>query len=150
MSLLKVSVEKVVHATPERIFDLLADPRRHSDLDGSGTVRDVVDGPDRLSKGAVFGMNMRMGGPYQMTSTVIEFEENRRIAWQPRPANGIARKLAGGRIWRYELEPVEGGTRVRETWDISQERIPPLVWAYRFKVKADMEKSLDRLEQVVR
>ena len=26
MSLLKVSVEKVVHATPERIFDLLADP----------------------------------------------------------------------------------------------------------------------------
>ena len=30
-------------------------------------------------------------------------------------------KLGGGRIWRYELEPVDGGTLVRETWDISQE-----------------------------
>ena len=150
MSLFSVSVEKVVHATPEKIFDLLADPSRHTELDGSGTVKDAVDGPQRLSKGAVFGMNMKMGGPYQMTSTVIEFEENRRIAWQPRPTARIARRFAGGRIWRYELEPVEGGTRVRETWDISKERIPPLVWAYRFKVKSDMEKSLERLESVVR
>ena len=150
VSLLKVTVEKVVHATPERIFDLLADPRRHTDFDGSGTVEDAVDGPERLSKGAVFGMNMRMGGPYQMTNTVVEFEENRRIAWQPRPTNGLARKLVGGRIWRYELEPVEGGTRVRETWDISQERVPPLVWGYRFLTRSQRAKTLDRLEQVVR
>lgn len=149
MSFLSVSVEKVVHATPERIFDLLADPRRHSELDGSGTVQGVIDGPERLSKGAVFGMDMKMGGRYQMTSTVVEFEENRRIAWQPRPTIGLLRPLVGGRIWRYELEPVEGGTRVRETWDISRERIPPLVLPYRFKVAGDMEKSLDRLEQVV-
>lgn len=150
MSLFKVSVEKVVHATPEAVFDLLASPRRHSELDGSGTVKDVVDGPERLTQGAVFGMNMHMGGPYQMTNTVVEFEENRRIAWQPRPTNAIASKLVGGRIWRYELEPVEGGTRVRETWDISQERIPPLVWPYRFKVRSDLARTLDRLEQVVR
>lgn len=150
MSLLSVSVEKVVHATPERVFDLLADPRRHTELDGSGTVKDAIDGPPRLAKGAVFGMNMRMGGPYQMTNTVVEFEENRRIAWQPRPAHAVASKLIGGRIWRYELEPVEGGTLVRETWDISQERIPPLVWPYRFKVRSDLVKTLDRIEEVVR
>ena len=150
MSLLKVSVEKVVHAAPERIFDLLADPRRHAELDGSGTVQGVVDGPERLSKGAVFGMDMKMGGPYQMTNTVVEFEENRRIAWQPRPAGGLAAKVAGGRIWRYELEPVEGGTRVRETWDISQERIPALVWGYRFLTRRQMAKTLERIEEVVR
>ena len=150
MSLFQVSVERVVHATPERVFDLLADPRRHSELDGSGTVKGVVDGPERLSKGAVFGMNMRMGGPYQMTNTVVEFEEGRRIAWQPRPAHAVAGKLVGGRIWRYELEPVEGGTRVRETWDVSRERIPPLVLPYRLKVRGDMERSLERLEGVVR
>ncbi len=149
MSLFKVSVEKVVHATPEAVFDLLASPRRHSELDGSGTVKDVVDGPERLTQGAVFGMNMHMGGPYQMTNTVVEFEENRRIAWQPRPTNAIASKLVGGRIWRYELEPVEGGTRVRETWDISQERIPPLVWPYRFKVRSDLARTLDQLEKHV-
>jgi uncharacterized protein YndB with AHSA1/START domain len=150
MSLLQVSVEKVVPAPADRIFDLLADPRRHAELDGSGTVQGVVDGPDRLSQGAVFGMDMKMGGSYQMVSTVVEFEENRRIAWQPRPTSAAARKLAGGRIWRYELEPVEGGTLVRETWDIRQERIPPLVWGYRFVTRGQMAKTLDRLEEIVR
>ncbi len=150
MSLLSVSVEKVVRATPEAVFDLLADPRRHSELDGSGTVQGVVDGPERLSKGAVFGMDMKVGGSYQMINTVVEFEENRRIAWQPRPAIGLLRAFVGGRIWRYELEPVAGGTRVRETWDISQERIPPLVWGARFMTRSSMARTLDRLEEVVR
>jgi uncharacterized protein YndB with AHSA1/START domain len=147
--LLQVSVERVVPAPADRIFDLLADPRRHSEIDGSGLVREAFQGPDRLSAGAVFGMNMQMGGRYQMVSTVVEFEENRRLAWQPRPTSAVARKLAGGRIWRYELEPVEGGTLVRETWDIRQERIPPLVWGYRFATRRNMVKSLAQLEQQV-
>jgi hypothetical protein len=64
-------------------------------------------------------MSMKLAVPYSMESTVIEFEEGRRIAWQTWPPIGKA--IAGGRIWRYELEPVDGGTRVRETWDISNE-----------------------------
>ena len=147
MSLLQVSAEKVVHATPERVFDLLADPRRHRELDGGGTVQDAYDGPERLSKGAVFGMNMKMGGPYQMTNTVVEFEENRRIAWQPRPAHAVASKLIGGRIWRYELTPVEGGTLVRETWDIRKERFPLPLIAARSATRRAMTRTLQRLEE---
>jgi hypothetical protein len=30
-------------------------------------------------------MSMRVGVAYSMVSTVIEFEDNRRIAWQTRP-----------------------------------------------------------------
>jgi uncharacterized protein YndB with AHSA1/START domain len=148
----RVSVERVVHATPERVFDLLADPRRHREIDGSGTVRTAVDGPDRLSLGAVFGMNMRIGAPYQMTCTVVEFEEGRRIAWQPRPTIAAAAKLVGGRVWRYELEPVEGGTRVRETWDVSAERptSKPVVLPQRWLVKKAMQRTLERLELVLR
>lgn len=141
-----VSVERVVAAPPERVFDLLADPRRHREIDGSGTVRDAVEGPTRLSAGAVFGMSMRMGGPYSMTSTVVEFEEDRRIAWQPRPTNAVAARVIGGRIWRYELEPVEGGTRVRETWDIRQEKVPPLLWSMRLLTRRNMARTLERLE----
>ena len=63
---------------------------------------------------------MHMGMGYSMVNTVIEFEENRRIAWQATMA-GFLGRFVGGRIWRYELEPVEGGTRVRESWDISQD-----------------------------
>ena len=145
--LLRVSAERVVNAPAQEVFDLLADPRRHREFDGSGTVRDVVDGPARLSDGAVFGMGMKAGAPYSMTNTVVEFEEGRRIAWQPRPTNGLARKAIGGRIWRYELEPVPGGTRVRETWDITQERVPPLVIGLRWLTKISMERTLTRLQQ---
>ena len=34
----KVSRSAVVHAPAGELFDVLADPRRHSELDGSGTV----------------------------------------------------------------------------------------------------------------
>ena len=147
---LSVSVERVVHATPERVFDLLADPRRHREIDGSGTVRDAVEGPARLSQGAVFGMRMKAGAGYSMTNTVVEFEEGRRIAWQPRPTSSLAAMAIGGRIWRYELEPVEGGTRVRETWDTSQERLPLLIRPLAGITRRNMTQTLERLEAAVR
>jgi uncharacterized protein YndB with AHSA1/START domain len=116
-----VSAERVIAAPPEAIFDLLADASRHLDLDGSGQLRGVTsETAERLSVGATFGMSMHMGVGYSMVNTVIEFEENRRIAWQATIA-GFLGRFVGGRIWRYELEPVEGGTRVRESWDISED-----------------------------
>ncbi|MFP5219920.1 MAG: SRPBCC family protein [Actinomycetes bacterium] len=144
-----LSVERVVAAPPERIFDLLADPARHQELDGSGTVRDPHRAPERLSLGARFGMEMKAAVGYRMVNEVVEFEEGRRIAWQPRPAAGALRPFVGGRIWRYELEPVEGGTLVRETWDISQEKVPPLLWALRPLTRIGMTRTLDRLEELV-
>jgi uncharacterized protein YndB with AHSA1/START domain len=143
------SVERVIPAPPEKIFDLLADPRRHHDIDGSGTVRDTKDSPERLSLGAKFGMSMKLGIPYSMVSEVIEFEDGRRIAWQTRPPGSIGARLAGGRIWRYELEPVDGGTRVRETWDISQERVKAVVRPARKRTIEAMSKTLERIEQIV-
>ncbi len=145
--LLQVSVERVVPASPQEVFALLADPRRHREIDGSGTLRDTVDGPPRLHRGARFGMRMRIGGPYEMTNTVVEFEEGRRIAWQPRPSNRVAALAIGGRIWRYELEPVEGGTRVRETWDIRKERFPLPLLAARSATRRAMTRTLERLEE---
>jgi len=145
------TVERVIPAPPERIFDLLADPRRHKDISGNDTVRDAFDAPERLSRGATFGMNMDFGGPYTMTSTVIEYDDNRRIAWQSRPPAAAARwrHVFGGRIWRYELEPVDGGTRVRESWDISHEGLRWLVRGYRRKTRANMAASLERIERLL-
>jgi uncharacterized protein YndB with AHSA1/START domain len=146
------TVERVIPAPPEKIFALLADANRHQDFDGSGTVKAAHDdAPKRLHLGSKFGMNMRIVMPYSMVSTVIEFDENRRIAWQPRPAYPIANRLAGGRIWRYELEPVPGGTRVRESWDITQEALltKATVRAAAGRTRTAMEKTLERLEQLV-
>ena len=72
-----------------------------------------------MKLGDQFGMAMKRGVPYSTTNTVIEFEDNRRIAWHTCSPSFIG-KILGGPIWRYELEPVDGGTRVRESWDISQ------------------------------
>jgi uncharacterized protein YndB with AHSA1/START domain len=142
------TVERMIPAPPEEIFALLADPRRHKDFDGSGTVRNAKNLPDSLSLGAKFGMSMHLGIPYSMVSTVIEYEPNRVIAWQTYPP-GHAHRLAGGRIWRYELEPVEGGTLVRETWDISQERLKALVQPARGKTIVGMTKTLERIEALL-
>jgi uncharacterized protein YndB with AHSA1/START domain len=143
------SVERVIAAPPEKIFELLADPSRHHEIDGSGSVKEAKEGSTRLALGDRFGMSMKVGVSYSMVSEVIEFDENRRIAWQTWPPNDFAAKLAGGRIWRYELEPVDGGTLVRESWDISQERAKFVVRPSRGKTKKAMEATLERIEQVV-
>ena len=119
-----VSVERVITAPAERIFELLAHPDRHHDIDGSGSVRDAKQSPPRLTMGAQFGMSMLLGIKYSTVNEIIEFDDGKRIAWQTRPAGNLQGRFFGGRIWRYELEPVDGGTRVRESWDVSQEKGP--------------------------
>jgi uncharacterized protein YndB with AHSA1/START domain len=145
------TVERVIAAPPERIFELVANPRRHQDFDGSGTVRDAKDVPENVKLGSTFGMNMEYGGSYSMVSTVIEYEANRRFTWQSRPPADASRwrHQFGGRIWRYELEPVDGGTRVRETWDVTQEKKRWLVWPYRHKTRKNMTATLERIERLV-
>jgi len=143
------TVERVIPADASAIFDLIADPSRHREIDGSGTVRDTTTGSQRLKLGSEFGMKMKAGIPYSMVSKVIEFDENRRLAWQTTSPVPVLGRLVGGRIWRYELEPVEGGTRVRESWDISQEKVKALVRPLRKSTREAMEKTLERIEQVV-
>ncbi|WP_306370642.1 SRPBCC family protein [Nocardiopsis sp. CC223A] len=111
MSEYKVSRSVVIDAPAARIFEILASPARHSEIDGSGTVRGSLFGPPELALDARFGMDMRMLGlPYRMTNRVVEYEKDRRIAW----------RHFGPHRWRYELEELpEGGTRVTETFDYS-------------------------------
>ena len=59
--------------------------------------------------------------PYSTVSEVVEYEADRRIAWQTYSTIKWLGRLGGERIWRYELEPVDAGTLVRETWDITHE-----------------------------
>ena len=74
------------------------DDARHREIDGSGTVRDPKGDPQRLELGSSFGMSMKMGMPYSMVSTVIEYDENRRLAWQTHGPTAIGRYV-GGRGW---------------------------------------------------
>ena len=91
-----VTVEKVIHAPPEAIFSLLADASRHPDIDGSGNVKQAKSGnPPRMTLGSTFGMSMKMGIGYSTVNTVIEFEDNRRIAWQTSMPGFLGLKMGG-------------------------------------------------------
>jgi uncharacterized protein YndB with AHSA1/START domain len=140
MSTRRVSATRVIPAPPERIFNLLADPRQHARLDGSGTVRAPRRAPERLSLGATFAMDMKLGPGYVTSNKVVAFEENRCIAW-----HHVARF-----VWRYDLEPVDGGTRVTESFDYS---VPWGVFMIPLKVpernRQSMERTLERLEELV-
>ncbi len=143
-----VSVSRVIKATPEVIFDVLADPTRHVEIDGSDTVQSTRGESRRLALGSKFGMDMKMGPvPYRITNTVKEFEENRLIAWAH----------FGGHRWRYELEPtdVDGqpATEVTESFDWST--CNPVVGkgielaGYPKQHPANMTATLERLAAVV-
>jgi hypothetical protein len=135
-----VSRSTIVTAPAQMIFDLLADPRRHSEIDGSGTVQSAqINAPERLSLDATFGMQMKMGIPYKITSTVVEFEESKTIAW----------RHVGGHIWRYILESVDGGTKVTEQFDWNKSKAP-LILKLR-KSPQDNAKSIEKtLENLVK
>ena len=147
-----VTVDRVIPAPPQAIFDLLADPARHREIDGSGTVRDPRGGGggQRLTLGCRFGMSMKMGVPYAMESKVIEFDEPRLIAWQTTGPTRVGR-MVGGRIWRYQLEEVEGGTKVTESWDISHESLltRPMVRPAAKKTAENMAATLERIEHLL-
>lgn len=104
----RVSRSIEVAASPETVFAILADPREHPHIDGSGSVRAVLLAPERLILGTRFRMRMRIGVPYPISNRVVEYDENRRIAW----------RHFGRHVWRYELEPLPGGgTKVTESFD---------------------------------
>lgn len=145
-----LSVERFVPAPPEAVFDLLVDPARHPEIDGGESVVGARSGGRRLGLGDRFGMDMKLGTAYSTLNTVVEYEEGRRIAWQT-SATGPLAKVLGGRIWRYVLEPVEGGTLVTETWDIRSEAAvsKPFVRRMAPMTRRNMARTLVRIEQVV-
>ncbi len=135
-----VSRSTIVPAPAQMIFDLLADPRRHGEIDGSGSIQSAqLDAPERLSLNATFGMKMKIGFSYKITNTVVEFEENKTIAW----------RHFGGHIWRYILEPADGGTKVTEQFDWNTSK-SPLILKLR-KSPQDNAKSIEKtLENLVK
>ena len=108
------SVERTILQPAEAIFAFLAAPRRHHEIDGSGTVKEVKEGaPERLTLGAKFGMSMKLGIKYSMVSEVIEFEDYRRIAWQCEPPRVAGRPRGATPTQRWRGARWRGRARAR-------------------------------------
>jgi hypothetical protein len=140
----QVSATKVIGTSQERIFAMLTDPSKHPLIDGTGSVLAVQPGgPERLTLGAQFGMGMRIGAPYKVLNTVVEYNQDRLIAW----------RHFNGHRWRWQLRPLgTATTEVTETFDWSTARIPLLITLSPFPRRnaRGIEKSLARLAGMVR
>ena len=105
----QVSRSVEVDAPAADLYEMAADPRRHHELDGSGTVGDNITVPDALLLGSKFSTKMKMYGfPYRITSTVTALQPNEVFEWR-HPL---------GHRWRWEFEALSPTrTRVTETFD---------------------------------
>ncbi|OBJ47056.1 SRPBCC family protein [Mycobacterium sp. 1423905.2] len=127
-----------IDATAEAVFAVLADPNTHAAIDGTGWVRESVDGERLTEVGQIFRVAMyhdnHPNGDYEMANKVVVYDPPNAIAWAPGQevnARGFLmdvkngeKILFGGWVWRYDLTPIGASqTEVRLTYDWSG--VPP-------------------------
>ena len=137
------SAQIIINAPCSTIFAILANPRKHQEIDGTKTITQNTSGPDELVLGSTFGMKMHLVIDYRITNTVVEYEKNTLIAW---------RHLGRWR-WRYQLSAItENQTLVTEVFDGTLAPLISQLWlrarkAYPWTQMA-VAKSLVRLKEV--
>jgi hypothetical protein len=122
-----IEVSRRVEAPAALIFEILANPQRHRDFDGSGMLRGAVLDRPISGVGDTFIMKMhRLGDDYLMINYVVEFEPDRRIFWEPAPGDPSRAEnddpskvgIPAGYRWGYVLAPDgDDATIVTEVFD---------------------------------
>ncbi|MGB0099061.1 MAG: SRPBCC family protein [Nocardioides sp.] len=147
-----LTVQRTIDAPTPAVFDVLSNPERHAELDGSGFVLSD-EKTDRITgTGQVFRMNMsgdHMGGDYQTDNTVTGYDRNHLLAWQTAPAD----TEPPGWEWVWELT-ADGPdtTTVTLTYDWSKVTDEALLATIGFPLvpASALEDSLGNLAAAVR
>ncbi|MDQ1490526.1 MAG: hypothetical protein QOJ23_3040, partial [Actinomycetota bacterium] len=83
----RVTASTTIEAAPVAVFAVLADPSAHADIDGTGWVRESLEGDRITAAGQVFRMAMyhpnHPDKDYKIANLVELFDEPRAIAWKP-------------------------------------------------------------------
>jgi uncharacterized protein YndB with AHSA1/START domain len=147
----RITVERTINASTDAVFDVLSNPARHVELDGSGFVQSG-EKVDRIQQtGDLFVMNMagdHMGGDYRTDNHVVGFSPNQLLAWKTAPAG----TEPPGWQWVWELEAQGSGTTVvRHTYDWSDVTDQQLLEKVGFPLVTEqqMQDTLQRLDQAV-
>jgi uncharacterized protein YndB with AHSA1/START domain len=119
-----ITASTIIGAPAQTVFDVLADPSTHEAIDGTGWVRQSLDGKRLAEAGQVFRMAMYHDNhpdkDYEMANRVEIFDPPNAIAWQPGQGPDDANLEFGGWVWRYDLSPVAPSqTEVTLTYDWS-------------------------------
>jgi hypothetical protein len=110
----RVDATAVVDAPAAAVFAVLADPAKHAAIDGTGWVRETLDGEPLTAAGQIFRMSMyhpnHPDGNYEMANRVEVFDPPTTISWEPGYDAGDGALRFGGWIWRYDLAPAGPST----------------------------------------
>ncbi|MCU4183291.1 SRPBCC family protein [Acidiferrimicrobium sp. IK] len=104
-----LTASRIINAPAEKIFAVLADPTTHAAIDGTGWVRESLDGQPLSAPGQVFRMAMyfpnanRGDGHYRMANRVQVFDPPRAVSWEPGQDTDDGDVRYGGWVWRYDL-----------------------------------------------
>ena len=121
----RITVSTTIESAPEAVFAVLADPAAHVAIDGTGWVREALDGGRITAAGQVFRVAMyhqnHPDGDYEIANLVEVFDEPRAIGWKPGTEEpGTGELSFGGWTWRYDLEATgPSATTVTLTYDWS-------------------------------
>jgi len=152
-----VTASRRICAPAHDIFQVLANPVRHLELDGSGSLRGAASTEMISGVGDVFVMKMYFShlGDYEMNNHVVEYEQDRRIGWEPEAGRGhpaaaeeSSEQSRWGQRWSYQLTP-DGpdATVVTEIYDCSRAPADARAQMDNGKVWAEsMAKTLERLD----
>ena len=120
-----MSATTTINAPAQIVFDVLADPTTHPAIDGTGWVRESLDGPRLTETGQIFRMAMYHDNhpdkTYEMANKVVVYDPPHAIAWEPgQDVEGDGNLSFGGWIWRYDLKAVgPSATEVKLSYDWS-------------------------------
>lgn len=103
-----------VAASPAQVWAVLSDPTRVGEWSHECRTATWVDGHSRAVVGARFrGDNQVRSFRWSRTCTITELEPERLLVY--RTAGGLP---SDSTEWRFRLEPVEGGTRITQSFRI--------------------------------
>ncbi|HZA09629.1 polyketide cyclase [Mycobacterium sp.] len=120
-----VNATATIKARAENVFAVLADPTTHAAIDGTGWVRESIDGRRLTRVGQIFRMAMyhdnHPNGSYEMANKIVVFDPPHAIAWEPgQDVAGDGNLQFGGWVWRYDLRTLdESETQVKLSYDWS-------------------------------
>lgn len=130
------SVSTVIDATPERVYDLVADLPRMGEWSPECQRVEWIDGATGPAEGARF-LGHNVGGP----KGLMKWARKGRILTADRGQRLVFATEEGGKegtTWTYLLEPVDGGVRVTESYTVTW--IP--AWARIVDVPTNRAKEL--------
>jgi uncharacterized protein YndB with AHSA1/START domain len=97
-----ISARATIDVPAEAVFDVLSDPSTHGTIDGTGWVRESLDGEPLTGTGQIFRMSMYHDNHpdkhYEMANKVVVYDRPHAIAWEPGqdpPRMGTSRSAAG-------------------------------------------------------